>query len=447
MEMATYYITTLGCLKNQADSRSMETSLLRAGLTAAKEPDGADFHFINSCAFIEEAKKETIETVLEAAQIKEKTPGQKLVLVGCFSERYAKSITRELPEVDLSLGTKSFDTAGKIIQKEFFDIIIKKSAEKPRNKRLNYQRKRPGCETSPYAPVKIADGCNRQCAFCAIPLFRGEFRSRPSEAIIKECTELAQNGIREISLVSQNSGDYGGGVGKILDLIEQLQEIDDLKWIRLHYLYPDKRTVQILQGIEKRKIYKVVPYLESPVQHVSPGILRKMRRSGSYEFYVDLFEMARATIPALEIRTTFLLGFPGETMADIDLLIRFLQEVRPEKLALFPFSREEGTIGFSLIGDVSSAETAQRINLVRGEHLILLKEIQIKRVGQIFSCMLDESGKESIRGHRAQDAPEVDPSVTIEGLSEGNAGDILDVKITGFYEYDMSAIPVIQQQI
>ncbi|MCR9143326.1 MAG: radical SAM protein [bacterium] len=477
---ATYYITTLGCPKNQADSREMERSLRRRGLRKAADATSSDFHLINSCSFIESARVETIQTVMEAAGLKRSGSEQKLILAGCFSERYSAAVRDELPEVDLSFGTGLYHRAGEIIG-DRFDLPGRIQGDQaPGAAELIGLRQNEdvaddlGASHTPFAAVKISDGCNRGCAFCAIPGFRGAFRETPREEIVAECRQLAREGVREICLVSQDTNQYGGSPQGFIELLEELHAIPELHWIRLLYLYPDPRTEQLWEGIVERDLVwsdplagalsaaasgvagagggrgKIVPYFESPVQHVSAPVLRAMRRYGDAEKFLKLFAKIRGLVPNVEIRTSLLLGYPGETEADIEAVLRFITEARPEKLALFSYSPEEGTPGYAA-GDPIDAETkAGRINEVRLAHLDVLRELHRERVGRRVRCMVDqiEPGSGRIVARRAQDAPEVDEVVFVEteaaevatapAENELQVGDLLDVELTGFYEYDMT---------
>lgn len=433
--MSSYYITTLGCPKNEADSRAMERSLRRRGFAPAQDAGAADVHLINSCAFIQAAKEETIQTVLDAADIKKTRGDQTLVLAGCFAQRYQRIIPAELPEIDFSFGTGLYHRAGELVAEHLGAGAPLLAATGPLP-----DFAAPGRRAA-FAPVKISDGCDRGCAFCAIPLFRGKFASTPSEQILDECRALAAEGVREICLVSQDTNAYGGRPEALVDLIEELHSIEDLRWIRPLYLYPDPRTELILRGVAGRGLAKVVPYLESPVQHVAAPVLRKMRRYGDFDRFVDFFALARELRPGLEIRTSFLLGFPGETPADVDELLRFVDRVRPEKLALFAYSPEEDTPGAAMTDRPAEEETGARLNLVRDAHLKVLREIQLERVGRRYDCMVDEVSAEGVTARRAQDAPEVDEVVFLPP-SAARPGDIFKVEITGFMEYDMTGIAV-----
>lgn len=427
--MPSYYITTLGCPKNQADSRAMQRSLRRVGLQQASSSAQSDIHLINSCSFIESARAETIQTVLEAAEVR-KESNQKIVLVGCFSERYQQAVVEELPEVDFCFGTGHYANAGTLIRDHFA---------------LDGGQDAPAIhivQDAVAAPVKISDGCDRGCAFCAIPLFRGPFNSTPAREIIKECKKLAAEGVREICLVSQDTNRYGGSVDALIQLLVEIEEIPEIHWIRLLYLYPDARTGQIFTKIQQHQLHKVVPYLESPIQHASAGVLRAMRRYGDLNTFINFFNEMRTLVPELEIRTSFLIGYPAETEADILQLEKFLNEVRPEKLALFAYSLEEGTPGFKQGDTVSTAVKARRINSLRELHLKILGDAHRSRVGRVYKCMIDRIDPDgTLVARRPQDAPGVDEQVCLapgdwpQGVQPG---DLLDIEIVGFYEYDMT---------
>ena len=435
----------------------MQASLAARGFTQAPDLESAEYHLINTCAFIEEAREETIAAVLQAGEQKENTPGRKLILAGCFAERYAAAIPGELPEVDFSFGTGLYEKTGTLLEEKFQPDL---QHDLQTGLQVDFQPglaqlARSGSDAAvlqaragkPYAPVKISDGCDRKCAFCSIPSFRGRFRDRDEKDILKECRELARTGVREICLVSQDTNAYGGSPQKLADLLARLEEIEEVRRLRPLYLYPDARTEKLLRALASLKLSKLAPYLESPVQHASPKILKAMKRGGSAESYAELFSLARSLFPELEIRTSFLIGFPGETSRDIDALLDFLDKTRPEKLALFGYSQEENTSAYPL-GAGAGTEIAGRINLVREKHLEILKEIQMQRVDRVYSCMADEITSEGLICRRPQDAPQIDEvvftSLDRKAQSGIQPGDILDVRITGFYEYDLSGVPRIQ---
>lgn len=420
----------------------MERSLSGEGFTRSDNPETADFHLINSCAFIEDAKMETIRTVLGAAKIKKKHKNQKLVLVGCFSERYAENVRTDLPEVDFSFGTGRYHEAGALIGSKFGPASKSQSVTESRSDTEKLSPLFSIVKGASFAPVKISDGCDRGCSFCAIPIFRGKFRDIPLATIVQECRDLASSGVREVCLVSQDSNSYGGNPGAFLDLLEALHDVPDLHWIRMLYMYPDGKTEAILNGLANRSLPKLVPYLESPIQHASTRMLRAMRRIGDRERFKAIFSLARSVMPGSEVRTSVLLGFPGETEADVDEVLEFLEESRPEKLALFSYSPEEGTPGATLPDQVPPEVTGERVNRVRNAFLLQHANRQRDLVGQTFRCMVDETQDQEIIARRAQDAPEADGVVYLPNSRLLSPGDLVNVQITGFAEFDLTGVIV-----
>ncbi|PJZ70366.1 30S ribosomal protein S12 methylthiotransferase RimO [Leptospira perolatii] len=430
-----FFITTLGCPKNTVDSMSMHHSLLDEGFVPAQNPEESDFHLINTCTFIRSATEETIQTILGAANSK-KQEGQKLVVVGCFAERYPKDISAEIPEVDLVFGTGKYSQAGKILKEAFRRDLESISKEEFNADLLERMKLSPHIEnySKPYAYVKVSDGCNRGCAFCIIPSLRGKFQDSPLDSILSDTKRALSAGAKEICLVSQDTVYYGKDSDLLLDMIQKVSEVEGLEILRLLYLYPDKKTEKILRLMGQ--IPKIAPYLESPLQHVSESVLKSMNRSGNYSAFRDLYKFAREVRPDLEIRTSFILGFPGETPDDVDLILKFIEETRPEKVNLFSYSPQDGTKGAELKQTVSEKEKAKRINLVRDSHLKILQEIHESRIGKTYPAIVDaiEEGTAVVR--RLQDAPEIDEVVYVEDPSL-KPGMIGKVQIESFYEYDM----------
>ncbi|MCB1175414.1 MAG: MiaB/RimO family radical SAM methylthiotransferase [Leptospiraceae bacterium] len=462
----SYFITTLGCVKNQADSRQMALSLQKRGLVLAADATTADVHVINSCAFIESARRETIAAILEAYDARQQTD-QKLVVAGCFSQRYANEIKTELPEVDLAFGTGQYAAAGSLIVDRF-----------EWQERLQEQEagQRPALQSSPgsdlarltragvssrqsssaletvWAPIKISDGCNRGCSFCAIPAMRGPFQSLAVDAILDEARLLIAQGVREICLVSQDTNHFGGQTEALVDLICRLDEIPGLEWQRLLYMYPDPLSLAVYRQLAPLKLRSFVPYLESPVQHVAPRVLRAMKRYGSMEFFTDFFGEIRSLYDQLEIRTALLCGFPTEGPAEVDAALQFIETVRPEKLALFSYSAEEGTAAWGLADPVPADEKACRVNLLRAAHLQVLQELHLQRLGRRYNCMIDKIDSDStLTARRPQDAPDIDEQVFVEldpaaRRHHWQPGQIVPLEINGFFEYDMSGRLVLESK-
>jgi ribosomal protein S12 methylthiotransferase len=430
--MKSFYITTLGCPKNIADSGHMHESLLAQGLSPALSPEKSDFHLINTCTFIESATKETIDTILSAAKVKKKRK-QKLVVVGCFAERYPTAIQTDLPEVDLLFGTGKYALAGEILKSNFpneFQEIGEMNAEIiSREKQFRNSDKKK----VPYAFVKVSDGCNRGCHFCIIPNLRGEFKDISEERILLDVNKAISSGAKEICIVSQDTVFYGKSTDKLKEIINKITLQPNLELLRLLYLYPDKKTMNLLSVFQENS--KIAPYLETPIQHVSEKMLKKMNRTGNLNFFKELFQKARE-IQGLEIRTSIILGYPGETSDDVDEVLQFVEDVKPEKLALFAYSPQEGTKAFDLGDDITSKEKARRVNLVREAHLNVLKGIHQSRIGKFYPAIVDEINGDEAVVRRFQDAPEIDEIVRVP-QKDFTVGQIGKVRIDSFTEYDM----------
>lgn len=422
----SFAITTLGCPKNIADSRSMARSLIREGLQYSDSPEDSDFHIINTCTFIQSATEETIDTILDAAGIK-KQNNQKLIVAGCFAQRYPEAITTDLPEVDLFFGTGKYELVGQILREKY-----------PQN--FSHLH-RPILQQEPYLPtdkpysyIKLSDGCNRGCHFCIIPTLRGKFQQYPPEQIKADVQKAVAAGAKEICLVSQDTVFYGGNSNALMELITEIGEIVGVELIRLLYLYPDQKSKRLLDVYCQPKI---APYFEAPIQHVSERVLKAMNRSGNSAFFQQLFARARQ-IANMEIRTSLILGYPGETAEDVDQILEFVEQTRPEKLALFAFSPQEGTKANSLKTDLADKEIAHRVNLVRQLHLNILEEIHMERVGKIYPAIIDEIASDgNYIARRYQDAPEIDEIVYIQSGPKLQIGDVGQVRIDSFNEYDM----------
>jgi ribosomal protein S12 methylthiotransferase len=427
-KVKSFHITTLGCPKNVADSTHMYSSLIQEGLVEEENPEKADFHLINTCTFIKSATEETIETILNAGKVKKKE-NQKLVVVGCFAERYPNEIKTDMPEVDLVFGTGKYSQAGKLIRENFpeefqnlkeINLYLQEREFFPKNNK-------------PYSYVKVSDGCNRGCHFCIIPNLRGNFKDAKESQILEDSKNAIKFGAKEICIVSQDTVFYGKDTNKLKDILNEISVLDGLEILRLLYLYPDKKTFNLLDLVLENQ--KIAPYFESPIQHVSEKVLKSMNRTGSFSFFKELFSKARQR-ENLEIRTSIILGYPGEKPEDVDLVLKFIEEVKPEKLALFAFSPQEGTQAFKLKSDVSKKEAARRVNLVREAHLEVLKDIHLNRIGKIYPCIVDEIEEGKSIARRFQDAPEIDEVVFIENQNL-KIGQIGKLRIDSFSEYDM----------
>ncbi len=407
----TFYIETLGCPKNRVDSRRMRTSLLRLGFREAQKPEKADFFLINSCSFIREAQEETIQTVFNALKVKEKkSPHMKVGLVGCFVERFSQAVAQDIPELDFTIGTQRYHEVGSLITEQFGIEPAGHAAE------LSSEIMSLGADTErPFAWLRIAQGCDRKCAFCIIPKIRGALKTYPLEEIDRQIAdELALRGgrvpLREVILVSQDT--ISQGVDAIDEIVAHLSARDEIRWIRLQYLFPDRRVLDLLDLWKKYP--KLTPYLDIPFQHVAPEMLRRMKRPSDVALFDEIISKAHSIAPDFEIRTSFIVGFPGETEDEYQALKDFTRKHRLDKLALFRYSHEVGTsAGDTMTETVSDDEKYRRINELRDIHLETRKAYALELIGRRETMLVDEISGGEIVLRRAHDAPECDEVVTV----------------------------------
>ena len=423
----TFAMISLGCAKNLVNSEQMLYLLSEAGYVLVPEPEGADFAVVNTCGFIDAAKSEAIDAILEMAALKKAGRLGGLIVTGCLSERYQDSILAELPEIDAVLGVGSFG-----------DIVKAADAVMAGNKLACFADNSAPVEEIPrvvstgpaWAYLRIAEGCNNFCAFCAIPYIRGRYRSRPMEAVLEEARDLAAHGVKELIVIAQDLTRYGVDLcGKrcLAQLCRELAKIEGVEWIRLHYLYPDQFDDELIDEIARND--KVVKYLDIPIQHINDGILRRMNRKGTGDEIRALFRTLRERIPGLVLRTSLIAGLPGEGEAEFEELCDFLKEARIERVGVFPFSPEEGTPAAAM--EHVDEETAQR----RAE---LLMELQApimdaflegfvgKTLTVLYLYRDEESGL--CVGRSYADSPDIDGLVFFEGSCA--EGDMVPVRIT-----------------
>lgn len=439
MSAQKVHIVTLGCPKNRVDSEIMLGGLLEDGWEYARDADGADVIVVNTCGFIESAKEESIQAILEAAQKKAEGGAKRLVVTGCLPQRYPEELARELPEVDHFLGSAAPAELARILRDEnaprqhFPDPDYIQSAATPRRNSL----------PSYTAYLKIAEGCDNQCGFCIIPALRGKQRSRTIEDIVREAERLVAQGVREINLVAQDLTAYGHdlpGRPKLHELLHALGEVDGLLWTRLHYAYPRHFPDALVEAI--RDIPKVAKYLDMPVQHASDRLLRSMRRGGSSEFLRTLLAKLRDEIPGIVLRTSLIVGLPGETEEDFELLYDFVGEQRFDHLGVFRYSKEEGTLAGEMedqIPDEVKWERWERLMQLQAE---LRAEQQQGYVGREIEVLVEGPHEETehlLVGRHAGQAPEIDGSVILNDLADEDVGpgDLVRVRVEEAYEYDL----------
>ena len=419
------YPITLGCPKNRVDTEKLLALLAEQGVEIVLEPSSADVLFINTCAFIREAVEESIDHILELAE--GKRPGQRLVVAGCLVARYREELLPELPEVDLFLGTEPFRRPELFWEEEKF---VPRLEGPETTLRL--------LTASPfYAYLKVVEGCRHACSFCTIPRIRGPLRSLPQELLLEEAQRLLDQGVQEIILVGQDVSAYGldQGQRKLAPLIRALLALPNLKWLRLLYLYPDGITEELIDLLAEGG--KLCPYLDLPIQHASPSILAQMRRSYRPEDLLSLIKKLRARVPQIALRTSVIVGFPGETEKDFTLLLDFLQEAAFDHLGAFVFSPEEGTLAARLPGQLSEAEKRARWEEVMALQQEISRQRLLARLGEETEVLLEGEEGERFFGHARFQAPEVD-GLTFLPRKEGvSVGDIVSVRLTQAQVYDL----------
>ncbi len=441
--MNTIGFISLGCPKNQLDSEIMIGLLQDAGYAIVPEGE-AEILIVNTCGFIQAAKEEAVETTLDAAQYKEHGNCRKLVMAGCFSQRYVHDLVEEMPEVDLFMGLDDVPRIVEICRVLAEDDNTRISDTLTHNLPSTYlydhtlPRVNLGKPHTAY--VKIAEGCRYQCAFCAIPNIRGKLRSRSQESIVQEVRQLAEQDIKEVLLIAQDTTSYGvdvTGASQIVPLLEALVTIPDIQWIRLMYAYPTSLDLSLMRLIANES--KICTYIDLPLQHIDNGILKDMRRSITEAQTRELLKRVRAEIPGLTLRTSFIVGFPGETDAAFLKLEDFVQDVMFDRVGVFTYSHEEGTPAYDLPNQVPAAIAQERHDrLMEIQAEISLKKHQ-QLVGSVQTVLIDGESQESellLEGRLEGQAPDIDGVVYItEGDTE--QGRFEQVEITGAHPYDL----------
>ena len=423
---ASFALISLGCAKNLVNSEQMLYLMDEAGYKLVPDPDGADLVIVNTCGFIDAAKSEAIDNILEMAELKKEGRLGGLIVTGCLSERYKDSIQEELPEIDAVLGVGSF---GEIVKAA--DAVME-----GRQARLFADRNGPVEEiprvvsTGPaWAYLRIAEGCNNFCAFCAIPYIRGRYRSRSMENVLAEARDLAEHGVKELIVIAQDITRYGTdlyGRRCLARLCRELAQIPGVEWIRLHYLYPDQFDDELIDEIASND--KIVKYLDIPIQHIDNKILKAMNRRGTGDEIRSLFKTLRERIPGLVLRTSLIAGLPGEGEAEFEELCEFLQEARIERVGVFPFSPEEGTPAASM-PHVDEEEARRRADLILQLQAPIMDDFCQSFVGKTIRVLCESYDEELQRmtGRCYADSPEIDGQVLVDG---GLEGEIVDVRIT-----------------
>jgi ribosomal protein S12 methylthiotransferase len=444
---------SLGCPKNLVDSEVMMGLSSEGGHTLTSNPEEADVLVVNTCAFIDSAKEESVNTILELAEFKKNGTCKRLVVTGCLGERYRDELKAQIPEIDAVLGTGEVpEIVGAIEgaqQKRTIPLTLIQPNPKPAGLPTYLYDAEPRIFATPrhFAYVKVAEGCDYKCSFCIIPKLRGHYRSRPVDAIVREARSLAARGVRELILISQDTTFYGRDFGEgaaLPTLLRELNTVDGIEWIRLLYLYPTTITDDILDAMAECD--KVVKYIDLPLQHASDAVLRRMKRPGTGRGYERLLARIRERLPGVSLRTTFIVGFPGETDAEFDELSAFVRTVQFDHVGVFTYSHEEGTTAFDLPDDVPAATKHKRRNVLMAEQKRIVARAQKKRVGTSVPVMVDGPSPEHDlvwRGRLAGQAPDIDPVVyfTETAPESLRPGTILQAEIVGAREYDIVVRP------
>jgi ribosomal protein S12 methylthiotransferase len=445
-------LVSLGCPKNLVDSEVMLGLAQQAGHDLAQNAADADVLVVNTCAFIDSAKQESIDTILEMAQHKRDGACRKLVVTGCLAERYREELKTEIPEIDAVLGTGEVPDIVRAIEGLARPLAFYRTSH-PAPGTLPtylYDANTPRMLATPkhYAYVKIAEGCDYKCAFCIIPTLRGHYRSRPAESIVREAHALAARGVRELLLVSQDTTFYGVDRrerGALARLLRELNTVDGLEWIRLLYLYPTTIADDTLAAMADCS--KVCNYVDLPLQHASNRVLARMKRPGTRQDYEKLLSRIRSRMPGVALRTTFIVGFPGETEADVEELSEFVTEQQFEHVGIFTYSHEEGTAAYRLPDDVpAAAKNARRSRLMARQKRLVQARLRA-RVGQRARLLVDGPSADHelvLRGRLATQAPDIDAGVFLTECdpSRYRTGDFVEVEVVGAREYDLIARPM-----
>ncbi len=423
----TFALISLGCAKNLVNSEQMLYLLDEAGYTLTPEPEGADLAIVNTCGFIDAAKSEAIDNILEMAELKKQGKLGGLIVCGCLSERYQGSILQELPEIDAVLGVGSF---GDIV-KAADAVLAGRQASFFGDRNAPVEEISRVVSTGPgWAYLRIAEGCDNFCAFCAIPYIRGRYRSRSMKNVVEEARDLAAHGVKELIVIAQDITRYGTdlyGRRCLAELCRELGKIEGIQWIRLHYLYPDQFDDELIDEIAQND--KIVKYLDIPIQHINNSILKRMNRKGTGDEIRALFKTLRERIPGLVLRTSLIAGLPGEGEAEFEELCAFLREARIERVGVFPFSPEEGTPAAKM-SHVDEEEAQRRADLILELQAPIMDAFCQSFVGRVIPVLVTDYDEEEQCwiGRSYADSPDIDGEVHFDGASR--EGDMALVRIT-----------------
>ena len=425
----TINVVTLGCSKNVYDSEVLMGQLKAGGKNVVHEQEG-NIVVINTCGFINNAKEESINTILEYVQQKEAGLIDKVFVMGCLSERYKPDLEKEIPDVDQYFGTSELPALLKVLGADYkHELIGERLTTTPKN----------------YAYLKISEGCDRPCSFCAIPLMRGAHISTPIEALVTEAEKLAAKGVKELILIAQDITYYGLDLYKkraLADLLRALVKVEGIEWIRIHYAFPTGFPMDVIEVMKEEP--KICNYLDIPLQHISDPILASMKRGTTQEKTTKLLKKFREAMPEMAIRTTLIVGYPGETQADFEALKSFVQEMRFDRLGCFTYSHEENTTAYELEDDVPEEVKLARANEIMEIQSQISWELNQQKIGKTFRCLIDRKEGNYFVGRTEYDSPDVDNEVLIDAKKHYvKIGDFLEVKIIDATDYDLYGEPAV----
>jgi ribosomal protein S12 methylthiotransferase len=418
-------IITLGCSKNMVDSEVLSGQLLANEIDVVHESGKKDHNIVivNTCGFIDKAKEESINTILDQVELKRRGKLDKVIVTGCLSERYKNNLEAEIPEVDAFYGTMELPMILKQFEADYkTELVGERLLSTP----------------SHYAYLKISEGCNRTCAFCAIPLMRGQHVSKSMDDLVKEAEGLVKKGVKEVMLIAQELTYYGLDLYKkrmLGDLMHRLADVKGLEWIRLHYAYPHKFPLDVLDVMRERP--NICNYLDMPLQHASDNMLKAMRRQITRTETEELIAAVREKVPGLCLRTTLIAGFPGETLDDIEETKLFLQKQRFDRVGIFTYSHEEGTSGYDLVDDVPAEEKERRAQEIMGVQQEISFELNQEKIDKTFKTIVDKKEAGRYLGRTEFDSVEVDNEVIIQSDKKLKIGEFVNVKITKAFDYDL----------
>ncbi|EFR33097.1 MAG: 30S ribosomal protein S12 methylthiotransferase RimO [Peptoniphilus harei] len=433
--MNNVHIVTLGCSKNDVDSSMMYSLLDKNKYQMVNEPSQADILIVNTCGFIDAAKEESIDTILESVEYKNEGRCKKVLLSGCLAQRYPEELIKEIPEIDGIIGTGNIDYINELLDRSLAgDLFIK--TDNLNSAYIEGIRKEV-VNTTEY--VKISEGCNNNCSYCIIPSLRGKNRSRKIEDIYSEVEYLVSKGAREIILIAQNTTDYGIDLYSkysLANLINKISKIEDLKWIRVLYLYPDHFTDELIEEFKNND--KLVNYVDMPLQHISDDVLKRMNRKTSKEHIIKTLKNLRKSVPDIVIRTTFIVGFPGESDDDFNQLVDFIEDIKFDKLGVFEYSKEEGTRAASLDEQIPDSIKEERKNEIMAIQSEISAEILSKKIGKKLEVLIEEEvDEENYVGRTYMDSPEIDGVTYVHSAKNLEMGSFVQIDVVDSLDYDL----------